>query len=621
MIDGKAIRKQPTRWQKLKSRIAEFASAYQNLPKAFALVWASSKWMTLLMVVLTLAFAFMPASQAWVGKLIVDQVVALMNAGTDPMVGLQLMLPLLGLEFGLIAISAVGGQARSLVESVINAKLNLHINEKIIRKALSLDLTYFEDSEFYDKLQNARREADRRALGIVMGSFTLVQSLITLTSFGVLLVRFSPWLALVLFVAVLPSFMAQEHFARQNFRLSSRRAPERRQMNYFEQLLTVDSYVKEIKLFGVGHPLLQRYSELFWKFFREDMALSTKRSVTSVSLSLLSSSAYYFAYGWIILRTIGQTITLGDMTLYLGVFRQSQGTVSSLFRGVADLYENSLFMSNLFTFLDLEPQMALTPNAKVLPAKLQQGVEFRNVSFRYPGREDYALQNVNLVIRPGEKLALVGANGAGKTTLIKLLTRLYDPTEGQILVDGIDLHDTSVEAWQQKIGVIFQDFVRYQMTVGENIGLGQVDAMNDHARIAIAADKGGAAPLVAELPDGYDTMLGKWFKKGHELSGGEWQKIAISRAFMRDAEILVLDEPTAALDAQQEYQIFQRFRELTADKMAVLISHRFSTVRMADRIAVISDGTIAELGSHEELMGISGGLYQHLFNIQAQGYR
>lgn len=621
MIDGKAIRKPTTRWQKLKNRITEFASAYQNLPRAFALVWASSKWMTLLMVALTLAFAFLPASQAWVGKLIVDQVVALMNAGTDPMAGLQLMLPLLGLEFGLIAISAVGGQARSLVESVINAKLNLYINDKIIRKALELDLNYFEDSEFYDKLQNARREADRRALGIVMGSFSIIQSLITLTSFAVLLIRFSPWLTLVLFVAVLPSFLAQEHFARQNFRLSSRRAPERRQMNYFEQLLTVDSYVKEIKLFGVGHPLLQRYTELFWKFFREDMALSTKRSISSVGLSLLSSLAYYFAYGWIILRTIGQTITLGDMTLYLGVFRQSQGTVSSLFSGVANLYENSLFMSNLFTFLDLEPQMAPSPNAKPLPAKLVQGVEFRNVSFRYPGREEYALRNVNLTIRPGEKIALVGANGAGKTTLIKLLTRLYDPTDGQILVDGVDLRDVSVATWQAKIGVIFQDFVRYQMTVGENIGLGQVDAMHDRARIMTAADKGGAAPLVAELPQGYDTMLGKWFQKGHELSGGEWQKVAISRAFMRDAEILVLDEPTAALDAQQEYQIFQRFRELTADKMAVLISHRFSTVRMADRIAVISDGTIAELGSHEALMQLPNGIYQHLFNIQAQGYR
>lgn len=621
MIEGKSIRKQPTRWQKVKRRITDFASAYQNLPKAFALVWASSKWMTLLMVVLTLAFAFLPATQAWVGKLIVDQVVALMNAGTDPMAGLQQMLPLLGLEFGLLAVSAVGGQAKSLVESVINAKLNLHINEKIIRKALQLDLHYFEDSEFYDKLQNARREADRRALSIVMGSFNLIQSLITLTSFAVLLIRFSPWLTLVLFVAVLPSFVSQEYFARQNFRLLSRRAPERRQMGYYEQLLTVDSYVKEIKLFGVGHPLLKRYSEMFWKFFREDMALSTKRSAASVGLTLLSSLTYYFAYGWIILRAIGQTITLGDMTLYLGVFRQSQGTVSSLFRGVADLYENSLFMSNLFTFLDLEPQMAPVQNGKVLPATLYQGVEFRNVSFRYPGRDEYALRNVNLTIRPGEKIALVGANGAGKTTLIKLLTRLYDPTEGQILVDGVDVRDYNVAAWQEKIGVIFQDFVRYQMTVGENIGLGQVEAMDDHARIMTAADKGGATPLVATLPQGYDTMLGKWFQKGHELSGGEWQKIAISRAFMRDAEILVLDEPTAALDAQQEYQIFQRFRELTADKMAVLISHRFSTVRMADRIAVISDGTIAELGSHEELMAIPGGLYQHLFNIQAMGYR
>jgi ATP-binding cassette, subfamily B, bacterial len=617
MIDGKAVVKEPTRWERVKQRWQEFVSAYGNIPKAFRLVWASSKGMTVVMVILTLGFALLPPAQAW----IVDQVVALIGSNSDPMAGLQLMLPLLGLEFGLIVLGAVGSQGRSLAEHVLNSKLNLHINSRIIRKALDLDLVYFEQAEFYDKLQNARREADWRALRIVTGSFGLIQSTITLISFALLLVRFSPWLTLILFGATLPSFVAQERFARLSFRMLSWRAPERRKMSYYEHLLTVDSYVKEIKLFGVGDNLLNRYSTLFQKFFREDMALGVKRSAASVGLGLLSSLSYYGAYAWIVFRTIGQTITLGDMTLYLSVFRQSQGTFAALFGGVAELYENSLFMSNLFAFLDLTPQMAPSADARPVPTRLKQGIEFRNVSFQYPGRQDYALRNVNLMIRPGEKIALVGANGAGKTTLIKLLTRLYDPTEGQILVDGIDLREYDLNGWRQKIGVIFQDFVRYHLTATENIGLGQVEAMEDQPRIIKAAEKGGADPVVRGLPEGYDTMLGKWFKDGHDLSGGEWQKVALSRAFMRDAELLVLDEPTAALDAEQEYQIFQRFRELTADKMAILISHRFSTVRMADRIAVIADGTIAELGSHEELMAIEGGTYQHLFNIQAQGYR
>lgn len=621
MIDGKAVVKEPTRWQRLKQRWEEFVSAYSNIPKAFGLVWASSKWMTVVMVILTLGFALLPPAQAWIGKLIVDQVVGLINTNSDPMVGLQAMLPLLGLEFGLIALGAIGGQGRTLAEHVLNSKLNLHINSQIIRKALDLDLVYFEQAEFYDKLQNARREADWRALRIVTGSFGLIQSTITLISFAVLLIRFSPWLTLILFGATLPSFLAQERFARMSFRMLSWRAPERRKMSYYEHLLTVDSYVKEIKLFGVGDNLLNRYNTMFWKFFNEDMALGVKRSAASVGLGLLSSLSYYGAYAWIVFRTIGQSITLGDMTLYLSVFRQSQGTFAALFGGVAELYENSLFMSNLFAFLDLTPQMAPSADARPVPTRLKQGIEFRNVSFQYPGRKEYALHNVNLLIRPGEKIALVGANGAGKTTLIKLLTRLYDPTEGQILVDGVDLREYDLNQWRQKIGVIFQDFVRYHLTANENIGLGQVEAIEDNARIIQAAEKGGADPVVRGLPEGYETMLGKWFKDGHDLSGGEWQKVALSRAFMRDAELLVLDEPTAALDAQQEYQIFQRFRELTADKMAILISHRFSTVRMADRIAVISDGTIAELGSHEELMAIEGGTYQHLFNIQAQGYR
>jgi ATP-binding cassette subfamily B protein len=335
---------------------------------------------------------------------------------------------------------------------------------------------------------------------------------------------------------------------------------------------------------------------------------------------MLASLSYYLSYAWIILRTIAGAITLGDMTKYLTVFRQSQGTFQALFFGLSELYENSLFMSNLYSFLDLEPQMPPSANLRPMPTTIRQGIEFRDVSFRYPGRKEWALHRVNLTLQPGEKLALVGGNGAGKTTLIKLLTRLYDPTEGQILLDGVDLRDYDLAEWRAKIGVIFQDFVRYHLSASENVGLGQIDKLADRERILEASRKGGADPVLTALPDGYDTVLGKWFKDGHDLSGGEWQKVALSRAFMRDAEVLVLDEPTSALDAEQEYQIFQRFRALTSGKIAVLISHRFSTVRMADRIAVIENGGISELGSHQELMA-QNGTYAHLFNIQAQGYR
>jgi ATP-binding cassette subfamily B protein len=603
-----------------RERLQNVIKAYGNVPGAFRLVWAASRSMTLAMLALTLIAALLPSAQAILAGRIVDRVVALIDTGGDAMAGLRSMLPLLGLEFGLILISSVSSQLRSLAEHILNSRLNLHINVLIIRKALALDLSYYEDADFYDKLQNARKEADWRALRIVTQSFGLIQSTITLLTFAVLLVQFSPWLTLILFGATIPSFLAQNKYAGLTFRMLTWRAPERRKMSYFEHLLTVDSYVKEVKLFGVGEPILDRYRDLFWKAFNEDQSLARRRSAASVGWGMLASLSYYLSYAWIILRTIAGAITLGDMTKYLTVFRQSQGTFQALFFGLSELYENSLFMSNLYSFLDLEPQMPPSANLRPMPATIRQGIEFRDVSFRYPGRKEWALHKVNLTLQPGEKLALVGGNGAGKTTLIKLLTRLYDPTEGQILLDGVDLRDYDLAEWRAKIGVIFQDFVRYHLSASENVGLGQIDKLADRERILEASRKGGADPVLTALPDGYDTVLGKWFKDGHDLSGGEWQKVALSRAFMRDAEVLVLDEPTSALDAEQEYQIFQRFRALTSGKIAVLISHRFSTVRMADRIAVIEDGGISELGSHQELMA-QNGTYAHLFNIQAQGYR
>ncbi len=600
--------------------VEKLSEAYRNIPRVFSLVWRANWRATLVMAGITLVSGLIPVAQAWVGKLIVDAVVNSLKVGLDPMVALRVALPYVLLEFGLLLTSQVLSQGRSLAEHVLNARLSLHINTQIIQKALSLDLSYFEDPQFYDQMQNARREADFRSLRIVNGVFTLIQSLITLGSFALILIAFNPFIALLLFGAAIPSFIAQSRYARLTFRVLSWRAPEARRMAYLEHILTVDESVKEVKLFGLGGPLLKAYTGLVEKAIREDEDIAVKRSAASLGWGLLATASYYVAYIWIIFRTVAGAITLGDMTMYLSVFRQSQQTFRGLFDGLSGLYENALFISNLFGFLALQPRMTAPSEARPVPQHMTGGIEFRDVSFRYEGREDWALRHVNLHIRPGEKLALVGANGAGKTTLIKLLTRLYDPTEGVILLDGADLREYDLAELHQKIGVIFQDFVRYQASARDNVAYGQIEAMDDTSRILDAAQRSGAAPVLEGLPEGYDTMLGRWFKGGHELSGGEWQKVALSRAFMRDSEVLVLDEPTAALDAENEALVFARFRELTTGRTAVLISHRFSTVRIADRIAVIAGGEIAELGSHAELIALDG-TYARLFNLQAEGYR
>lgn len=600
------------RWQNVRA-------AYSNIPKTFALVWQSNRSGTVAMAVLTLFSAILPASQAWVGKLIVDAVVNALDAGMTPQEGLQVALPFLVVEFVLLTCSAALNQARSLLEHILHTRMKNTVNTTIMRKAISLDLNHFEQADFYDKLKNARREADHRTLVIVNIGFLTIQNIITLLSFAVVLFSFKPIIALILFGTTMPAFIAQTKFSKLHFRMLTWRAPEFRRMEYMEYLLTVDSSVKEVKLFGLGEPFLKRHQDVFWEVTKEDEALAKRRSFYSVLLGMLGTMSYYGAYAWIVWITISGSITLGTMILYMTVFRQSQAIFQELFHNLGRLYESGLFMDNLFSFLTIESQMKTTNNHRV-PRPLKRGIEFRNVSFRYPEQQEWVIRNLNLHIGAGEALAIVGSNGAGKTTLIKLLSRLYDPTEGQILLDGRDLHEYDANDLRANIGVIFQDFVHYYATAGENVGFGQIDALEDEPRLMSAAARGGADEVIESLPDSYGTMLGRWFKEGHELSGGQWQKIALARAFMRDSQVLILDEPTAALDAEREHEIFLRFRELTAGKTAVLISHRFSTVRMADRIAVMKHGQLAEIGTHDELLALNGE-YAHLFNLQAAGYR
>jgi ATP-binding cassette subfamily B protein len=497
--------------------------------------------------------------------------------------------------------------------------LSQRVHEMILEKALTLSLAQFEDSEFYDKLNRARQEASTKPLSLVNRTFSLIQNGIVLVSYAGLLIQFSVFAVVILVLAGLPSFFAEAKFSGERFRVFQWRSPLRRMLLYLEIVLAREDHAKEVKLFNIGPNLMQRYKRIFDELYQEEKALTIRRDSWGFALGLIGSLAFYGAYVWVALATIAGTITLGQMTMYLMVFKQGQSAVSAMLSSIGGMYEDNLYLSNLYGFME-EPEPSGT-GEKTKGDDPSQGMVFENVSFTYPGASDPAIRNLSLNIAPGQSLALVGHNGSGKTTLVKLMAGLYPPDSGRISYQGTDLREWDPRALRDRIGVIFQDFMRYQLTVGENIGVGDVEAIDDEQRWARAADRGQAAEFIEALSEGYQTQLGRWFNRGQELSGGQWQRVALARAFMREhAEILVLDEPTSSMDAETEIAIFERFRAQTKDKIVILISHRFSTVRQADTIAVMERGTIIEQGNHVDLMAQQG-RYARLFELQASAYR
>jgi ATP-binding cassette subfamily B protein len=595
----------------------ELLSVLHQLKHGLGLVWTTSRPLSIVLALASLLAGLLPAAAAWVGKLIVDSVVRAAQTGAAD--DQQEALIWVGVELGLVLILAAAQRALTTCQQLLRALLGQRVNEMILEKSLTLDLAAFENSELYDRMTRARREASQRPLSLVMRTFQLAQHSFSLVAYGGLLLQLSVWALVVLVIAAVPSFLVETRFSADAFRLFTWRAPETRKQNYLEVLLAREDFAKEVKLFDLGPIFLARYRDIFRDLYAEDRDLALRRGLWGFVLGLLSTAAFYGAYAWIALETIAKRITLGDMTMYLLVFKQGQSALASILTSLGGMYEDSLYLSNLYEYLEYDaPDEGGSATEGPKPG---DGIRFQDVSFTYPGVATPALHEVSLHLRPGRKLALVGENGAGKTTLIKLLTRLYRPSRGRILLDGLELDAWDIAVLRRRIGVIFQDFVRYQLAAGENVGVGDVQAFTDPTRWKQAAEKGMAHEFLERLPQGYETQLGRWFDKGHELSLGQWQKVALSRAFMRDeADILVLDEPTASMDAEAEATVFERFGRLAADKMVILISHRFSTVRMADEIVVVERGRVTERGTHESLMQ-RGGQYARLFTLQAAGYR
>ena len=596
----------------------EQLSALQYVPPLVRLVFQTHRGYTVAILVLRAIRSLIPVAVLWVGKLIIDGVIAAAataHAGGVP--DWWHLGGLVGLELGIAVVGEGLARLSSLLESLLGDLFANRLSVRLMKHAATLDLAQFEDAEVYDHLERARRQTVGR-----VGLFTMLlgtaQDLITLVSLASVLLLQLPWLLLLLTVAVLPAFLGEAHFASLGYSLLFSWTPERRLLDYLRYMGASDESAKEVKLFGLSDFLVGRYASLSEKFYQENKNLAVRRNLVSTLLVTIGTLGYYGAYAVIIYRTVMGDFTIGTLTFLAGSFRQSRGLIQSVLISLSSIYEQSLYLSDLFTFFDVQPSVVSKPGARPVSRPLQAGFRFENVGFRYPGSQRWAVRGLSFAFEPHERIALVGENGAGKTTLVKLLARLYDPDEGRILLDGVDLRDYDLDSLRRNIGIIFQDFVRYDFILRENIGVSQIEALGDDARIREAATRSLADSVVQRVPQGYDQMLGKRFDNGVELSGGEWQKVALARAYMREAQVLILDEPTAALDARAEYEVFLRFAELTKGRMAVLISHRFSTVRMADRILVHKGGEMVDDGTHEELVA-RGGLYAELFSLQAAG--
>jgi ATP-binding cassette subfamily B protein len=626
--DGRLAIREEDRPRGLRERL----EALRYLPQLVRLVWQTNRGFTSAMIVLRLVRAFVPVASLWAAKLIIDEVVQLTRAPGGPLTPLWRVV---ALELAIVVVGELLARASSLVESLLGDLFSNGISVRLMRHAATLDLAQFEDPDFYDHLERARRQTTAR-IGLIAMLLTMGQDLLTLATLGVALVAHNPWLLLLLTVAILPSFLGETHFAALSYSLLFRRTPERRELDYLRYVGASDKTAKEVQMFGLAGWLTDRYAALAQRYYEENRRLSIRKGFVSALLSLVGTLGYYGAYVTILLRAVAGTISLGTLTFLAAAFGRSRDLIQRLLLSASDIYEQSLYLRDLFVFFEMQPSIRSKSGAARVPTPIRTGFVFEDVGFQYPGSDRWAIRHVHLSITPGERIALVGENGAGKTTITKLLARLYEPTEGRILLDGVDLRDYDLASLREAIGVIFQDFVRYDMRFDENVGVGEIEGVAPYlatvrdapaddtttppTALVDASDRSLASSLLPRFTRGYRQMLGRRFDDGVDLSGGEWQKIALARAYMREAQLLILDEPTAALDARAEYEVFVRFNQLMAGRMAVVISHRFSTVRMADRIVVLGDGRVLEEGTHEALLE-QDGLYYELFEMQAAGYR
>lgn len=609
------------------SSFRERVGALRNLRPFLAMVWATSPTLTAATITLRLMRALLPVATLYIGKLIIDDVVMLVQLPDKPAT-LQQWLDsghlnrlglLLGAEFAVAVAADVLGRIVSLLDGLLAERVSTSSSVRLMEHAATLDLEDFEDAEFQDQLERARRQTSGR-MTLMSQLFSQAQDLVTVASLAAGLIVFAPWLIVLLLVALVPAFLGEAHFNAKSYSLDFGRTPERRELDYVRQTAASAETAKEVKIFGLNGFLIDRYRRLAASFYEANRRLALRRAGWGGLFTTIGTIGYYFAYAYIAWRTLTGEFSVGDLTFLAGSFRRLRTLLESLLSGFSSVAGQALYLDDLFSFFEVRPEIHSPANPLPVPKPIREGFVFEDVGFIYPGAERWAVRHLSFTLKAGEVVALVGENGAGKTTLVKLLTRLYDPDEGRILLDGRDLRDYGLDELRGSMGVIFQDFVRYNLPAGDNIAVGRIEARGDHERIARAANRSQADEVIGRLAHGYDQMIGKRFKNGVELSGGEWQKIAIARAYMREAEVLILDEPTAALDARAEFEVFQRFKELSKGKTAVLISHRFSSVRMADRILVLADGRVEAQGTHEELVAQQG-RYAELFELQAAGYR